>query len=198
MVYRPSSRLVFLFLALQSAICSAAGIQTAPAQAPGANQIQNGSAPKVTEVSGGTSSPFEVSPIVGFMGASALIGARASMNYFPVSLELAAEQVLGRTATLYPITFNAILDLANSTRTIPYGVVGGGLFLTVPLNSVGDQTISSVGLCFGGGFKYFINSRIGIRFETKQLFTRIKNQHDDHQELLIFQSSSLGVVFAFG
>jgi hypothetical protein len=132
------------------------------------------------------------------MGASALIGARASMNYFPVSLELAAEQVLGRTATLYPITFNAILDLANSTRTIPYGVVGGGLFLTVPLNSVGDQTISSVGLCFGGGFKYFINSRIGIRFETKQLFTRIKNQHDDHQELLIFQSSSLGVVFAFG
>jgi opacity protein-like surface antigen len=158
----------------------------------------NASAPTVTEVTGGTSSPFEISPTVGFMGASALIGARASMNYFPVSLELAAEQVLGRTATLYPITFNAILDMANSTRTIPYGLVGGGLFLTVPLNSVGDQTVSSVGLCFGGGFKYFINSKIGIRFETKQLFTRIKNQHDDHQELLIFQSSSLGVVFAFG
>jgi hypothetical protein len=196
MVHSPSYYLLLLFLALQGALHSSAAFQ--PASALGSNPIQNASAPTVTEVSGGTSSPFEISPTVGFMGASALLGARASMNYFPVSLELAAEQVLGRTATLYPITLNAILDLANSTRTVPYGVVGGGLFLTVPLNSVGDQTISSVGLCFGGGFKYFINSRIGIRFETKQMFTRIKNQHDDHQELLIFQSSSLGVVFAFG
>ncbi len=187
--------LLFVILASQNPVSAAALQPSSPTQA---GSIQNASAPTVTEVSGGTSSPFEISPTVGFMGASALLGARASMNYFPVSLELAGEQVLGRTATLYPITFNAILDLANSTRTVPYGIVGGGLFLTVPLNSVGDQTISSVGLCFGGGFKYFINSKIGIRFETKQMFTRIKNQHDDHQELLIFQSSSLGVVFAFG
>ncbi|HKP94478.1 MAG TPA: hypothetical protein VJ385_01855 [Fibrobacteria bacterium] len=168
-----------------------------PVSAP-AGTSRYADAPAVTEVTGGTKSPFEISPTVGFMGASALIGARAGMNYFPVSLELAAEQVLGRTATLYPITFNAILVLANSTRTVPYGIVGGGLFLTVPLNSVGDQTVSSVGLCFGGGFKYYITSKIGIRFETKQLFTRIKHQHDERKDLLIFQSSSLGVVFAFG
>jgi opacity protein-like surface antigen len=141
--------------------------------------------------------PFEFSPNVGFMGGSALIGLRASMG-FPVSCELAVDQVIGRTATLYPITVNAKLDLANSARTVPYGIVGGGLFLTVPLNSVGDQTISSVGLCFGGGLRYYLNSKIGIRFETKQLFTRIDNQQDHRKELLIFQSSSLGVIFAFG
>lgn len=169
-----------------------------PSPATEAASARNAEAPLVTEVSGGTKSPYEISPTVGFMGASALIGARAGMNYFPVSLELAAEQVIGRTATLYPITFNAILVLANSARTVPYGIVGGGLFLTVPLNSVGDETVSSVGLCFGGGFKYYISSKIGIRFETKQLFTRIKNPADERQELLIFQSTSLGVVFAFG
>jgi len=93
---------------------------------------------------------------------------------------------------------NAKLDLANSARTVPYGIVGGGLFLTVPLNSVGDQTISSVGLCFGGGLRYYLSSKIGLRFETKQLFTRIDNQQDHRKELLIFQSTSLGVIFAFG
>jgi opacity protein-like surface antigen len=144
------------------------------------------------------SMPFEVSPTVGFMGGSALLGVRASMNYFPASFELSAEQVMGRTATLYPITFNAKLDLANTTRTVPYGIVGGGLFLTVPLNSIGDQTVSSVGLAFGGGIRYYITSKIGIRFETKQLFTRIDNKLDQSKELLIFQSTSLGVIFAFG
>ena len=68
----------------------------------------------------------------------------------------------------------------------------------MPLNSVSDRTISSVGLCFGGGLRYYLNSKIGIRFETKQLFTRIDNQQDHRKELLIFQSSSLGVIFAFG
>jgi hypothetical protein len=186
-----------LCLALAVRITVVPTLAFQPAASPTGAASQS-AAPSVTAVSGGTASPFEVSPTIGFMGASALLGARASMNYFPVSLELAAEQVLGRTATLYPITFNAVLDLANSTRTVPYGIVGGGLFLTVPLNSVGDQTISSVGLCFGGGFKYYITSRIGLRFETKQLFTRVKNRIDERQELLIFQSSSLGVVFAFG
>ncbi len=90
------------------------------------------------------------------------------------------------------------LDLADSKKTVPYGIVGGGLFLTVPINSVGDQTISSVGLNFGGGLRYYITSRMGIRFETKQLFTRIDNRADHRKELLIFQSSTLGVLFAFG
>jgi len=63
--------------------------------------------------------------------------------------------------------------------------------VTVPINSVGDQTISSIGLNFGGGIRYYITPRIGIRFETKQLFTRIQNRADNRQELLIFQSSTL-------
>lgn len=141
--------------------------------------------------------PFEVSPTVGFMGGSALLGVRAGMGS-PVSLELSAEQVIGRAATLYPLTFNLAYDLNLDSRAIPYGIVGGGLFLTVPLNTVGDETVSSVGIEFGGGLKYFITNSIGIRFETKQLFTRIRNKADNRQELLIFQSTSLGVVFAFG
>lgn len=141
---------------------------------------------------------FEVSPAAGIMGGSALIGVRASMNYHPATLELATDQVMGRTATLFPVTLNAVLDLADSKKTVPYGTIGGGLFLTVPINSVGDQTISSVGLSFGGGLRYYITPKLGIRFETKQLFTRIDNRADHRQELLIFQSSTLGVIFAFG
>lgn len=141
---------------------------------------------------------FEFSPGAGIMGGSMLFGLRISMNYHPVTLELATDQVMGRTATLYPITLNAVLDLAESKKTVPYGIVGGGLFLTVPTNSVGDQTISSVGLNFGGGIRYYFTPRMGLRFETKQLFTRIQNRADNRQELLIFQSSSLGVIFAFG
>ena len=141
---------------------------------------------------------YEFSPAAGLMGGSAVIGMRISMNYHPINLELATDQVMGRTATLFPVTLNAVLDLADSKKTVPYGIIGGGLFLTVPLNSVGDQTVSSIGVNFGGGIRYYINSRIGIRFETKQLFTRINNRTDHRQELLIFQSSSLGVLFAFG
>lgn len=142
-------------------------------------------------------SPFEISPTVGFMGGSALLGVRAGLGN-PAFVELSAEQVIGRTATLYPLTVNLVYDLATGSRAVPYGLVGGGLFLTVPLNTVGDESISSVGLCFGGGLKYFLTRKIGIRFETKQLFTRVRNHADDRQELLFFQSTSLGVVFAFG
>jgi hypothetical protein len=140
--------------------------------------------------------PFEISPTVGFMGGSALLGVRASMGN-PVSLELSAEQIIGRTATLYPLTFNLAYDLSFDARAIPYGIVGGGLFLTVPNNTVGDETVSSVGAEFGGGLKYFVTNTIGIRFESKQAVTRIRNQADDREELLFFQSTSLGVVFAF-
>ena len=140
--------------------------------------------------------PFEISPTVGFMGGSALLGVRVCMGN-PVSLELSAEQIIGRTATLYPLTFNLAYDLSFEARAIPYGIVGGGLFLTVPNNTVGDETVSSVGAEFGGGLKYFVTNAIGVRFETKQAFTRIRNQADNRDELLIFQSTSLGVVFAF-
>jgi hypothetical protein len=199
MAIKPPFPVLCLALALPFTAAVVPSLAVQPSPPSQASAARESIAPSVTEVNGGRmQTPFEISPTVGFMGASPLIGARASMNYFPVSLELAAEQVIGRTATLYPVTFNAILDLAESARTVPYGIVGGGLFLTVPMNSVGDRTVSSVGLCFGGGFKYFITSKIGIRFETKQLFTRIKSQTSDREDLLIFQSSSLGVVFAFG
>jgi hypothetical protein len=181
-------------LAMHLAALSATAFQ--PGSAGSEPPSRSTSAVSVTDARPIEKMPFEVSPNVGFMGGSALIGLRASMG-FPVSCELAVDQVIGRAATLYPITANAKLDLTHSGKTVPYGIVGGGLFLTVPLNSVGDETISSVGLCFGGGLRYYINSKIGIRFETKQLFTRIDNQQDHRKELLIFQSSSLGVIFAF-
>lgn len=179
------------FLVLFSSLCAGAvgyaRAETLSLQQPAATELQKAR----------VGLPFEVSPTVGFMGGSALLGVKASMGN-PASLELGVEQVIGRTATLYPLTFNLVFDMALGTRAIPYGIVGGGLFLTVPLNTVGDQTVSSVGLNFGGGMKYFITNSIGIRFETKQLFTRIDNKVDARKELLIFQSTSLGVVFAFG
>ena len=55
-----------------------------------------------------------------------------------------------------------------------------------------------VGFNFGGGLRYYLSPKIGIRFETKQLFTRVDSQVTLRKELLIFQSSSLGVIFAFG
>jgi hypothetical protein len=141
---------------------------------------------------------YEISPDAGFMGGSAMIGVRAAMNYHPVTLEMAASQVVGATAALYPVTLSVVLDLARLATVVPYGTVGGGLFLTVPTNSVGDETISSIGVSFGGGLRYYLSQRLGIRFETRQLFTRIDNRLDGREEILIFQSSSLGVIFAFG
>jgi hypothetical protein len=159
--------------------------------------------PTASTSSSGRSTPassgagYEISPTVGFMGGSALLGLRAAMNYRPVTLELSAEQVMGRTATLFPLTVNAILDLAPASRAVPFAILGGGLFLTVPANTVGDQTVSSMGANFGGGLRFYLGPKLGLRFETKQLFTRVTNHLDDRQELLIFQSSSLGVIFAF-
>lgn len=142
---------------------------------------------------------WEISPALGIMGGSALLGLRASMLYRPVTLEAVAEQVMGRAATLYPITVNAILDLAAPARVVPFAVIGGGLFLTVPSNSVGDETVSAMGANFGGGLRFYLNRKLGIRFESKQLFTRVQNRLDSQarEELLIFQSTSLGVIFAF-
>jgi opacity protein-like surface antigen len=133
------------------------------------------------------------------MGGSAVLGIKASMTYRPVTLEASADQVMGRAATLYPLTVNAVLDMARPQRVVPFAIVGGGLFLTVPSNSVGDETVSTMGLNFGGGLRFYINRFLGVRFETKQLFTRVANrlEAEKREELLIFQSSSLGVIFAF-
>lgn len=186
-----------LFLAILShATLRAAPAYVTPASMPAASSDSDSPGAGVQP---GLRNPlFEFSPTAGFMGGSALIGLRASMNYRPVTLEMSAEQVMGLRATLYPLTLNIVLDLADSRKTVPYGIVGGGLFLTAPVNSVGDEVVSSVGLNFGGGLRYYILPKLGIRFETKQLFTRIDNRQDHRKELLIFQSTSLGVIFAFG
>src|SRR5271157_3450687 len=55
---------------------------------------------------------FEVSPHTGMMGSSGTFGLKLMTTYSSFSLELAAEQVIGKTANLYPISVNAVLNLA--------------------------------------------------------------------------------------
>lgn len=140
---------------------------------------------------------FEVSPYTGLMGGSGTFGLRLGMNYSSFHLELAGEQVIGKTANLYPISVNAILNLSTRSNLIPYGAVGAGLLLTVPTTSIGDETVSSIGFNFGGGARYFLSGNFGIRAEAKQYVTNVKNQRDENDELLFFQEFTLGVAFMF-
>ena len=178
-----------VLLSLALALASAAQALVHRTDLPASSPVSERGAPAGTG--------YEISPTAGMMGGSALLGVRAAMNYRPITLELSAEQVMGRTATLFPLTVNAILDLAARTRVVPFAIVGGGLFLTVPANTVGDETVSTMGANFGGGLRIYLGPKLGVRFETKQLFTRVDNRLDGRDELLIFQSSSLGVIFAF-
>lgn len=73
---------------------------------------------------------FEVSPYTGAMGKSGIIGLRLSMNYSSLNLEFAGEQIIGRAANLYPLALNFLLNLFTKGRLLPYGVLGGGLFIT--------------------------------------------------------------------
>jgi hypothetical protein len=140
---------------------------------------------------------FEVTPHVGFMGGSTLMGASGAMLYHGFSLEASADQVLGRFATLYPLTLNLVLNLAQTRHVVPFGLVGGGLLLVKAENTVGDKMISTLGVHVGIGVRYYVNSRFGFRFESKQYFTEVDNKSEGHPELLIYQSSSLGVIVAF-
>jgi hypothetical protein len=138
---------------------------------------------------------FEISPHSGMMGGSGTFGLKLSMNYSSFNLELAGEQVIGRTANLYPLSVNALLNLSTRSRLIPYGVVGGGLFLTVPTNSLGDETVSTLGVNFGGGARYYITRTFGVRVEVKQYVTSVRSERDLNTELLFFQEVSVGVTF---
>ncbi|MFN0159344.1 MAG: outer membrane beta-barrel protein [Bacteroidota bacterium] len=140
---------------------------------------------------------FEVSPHTGLMGGSGTFGLRLGMNYSSFHLELAGEQVIGKTANLYPISVNAILNLSTRSNLIPYGAVGVGLLLTVPTTSIGDETVSSIGFNFGGGARYYLTRNFGIRAEAKQYVTNVKNQRDQNDELLFFQEFTVGVAFMF-
>jgi len=140
---------------------------------------------------------IELSPHTGIMGGSGTFGLRFSMNYGAFNFELAGEQVIGRTANLYPISVNALLNLSTKGNLFPYGVVGGGLMLTVPTTTVGDQTVSTLSVNFGGGARYYLNSLFGLRLEGKQYITSVRNERDQNDELLFFQEVSLGVTFLF-
>jgi len=138
---------------------------------------------------------FEIAPHTGLMGSSGTFGLKLSMNYSAFTLELAGEQVIGRTANLYPISVNALLNLSTRGQLIPYGTVGGGLLLTVPTNTIGDQTVSTLGVNFGGGARYYITKTFGFRVEGKQYVTSVSNDRESKNELLFFQEVSVGVTF---
>ena len=138
---------------------------------------------------------FEISPHTGMMGGSGTFGLRLSMNYSSFNLELAGEQVIGKTANLYPLSVNALLNLTTRGRLIPYGAVGGGLLLTVPTNSLGDETVTTLGVNFGGGARYYITKSFGVRVEVKQYVTSVRSERELNNELLFFQEFSVGVTF---
>jgi len=138
---------------------------------------------------------FEISPHTGFMGGSGTFGIRLAMNYGTFTFELAGEQVIGKTADLYPLSVNAVLNLSTSGQLIPYGTVGAGLMLTVPSNTIGDETVSTLGLTFGGGARYYLTDVFGLRLEGKQYITSVKADQDQQDELLFFQEVSFGVTF---
>lgn len=140
---------------------------------------------------------FEISPHTGLMGSSGTFGVRLSMNYSSLNLELAGEQVIGKTANLYPISVNVILNLATRGRLIPYGAVGAGLWMTVPTNTIGDKTVTTLGLNFGGGARYYVSRSFGFRIEAKQYLTSVSSARDLKDELLFFQEVSVGVTFMF-
>lgn len=140
---------------------------------------------------------FEISPHTGAMGGSGMFGMRLSMNYSALNMEVAAAQAIGESANLYPITLNFLLNLSTTGRLLPYGLVGGGLFMTVPTNAIGTGTVSTMGVNFGGGARFYLNNTFGFRLEAKQYLTNVSNELESRDELFIFQEISLGVTFMF-
>jgi hypothetical protein len=154
---------------------------------------KSGGEQRMIDLSNGVS--FEISPHTGFMGGSGTFGLRLSMNYSSLNIELAGEQVIGKLANLYPVSVNAVLNLSTRSTLIPYGAVGAGLMITVPTNTIGDETVSSIGLNFGGGARYYLTRSFGFRVEAKQYITSVSNQRELKDELLFFQELSVGVTF---
>ena len=162
---------------------------------PGFAQGEETKPEQVIDLNNGVA--LELSPHTGIMGGSGTFGLRFAMNYGAFNFEIAGEQVIGNTANLYPISVNAILNLSTKGKLFPYGVVGGGLMLTVPTNTVGDETVSTLSANFGAGARYYLNDFFGFRLEGKQYITSVKSERDENSELLFFQEISLGVTFLF-
>jgi hypothetical protein len=153
--------------------------------------------PRPALVDLGESVKFEACPHTGLMGSSGVFGLKLLMTYSSFSMELSGEQVIGKTANLYPISLNALLNLATKGRLIPYGSVGAGLWLTVPTTALGAETVSTIGINFGGGARYYITRTFGIRVEAKQYVTSVSSTRELKDELLFFQEVSIGVTFLF-
>lgn len=188
-----SSKSLYRAIALAAAL--SAGITGLRAQATDIKPPAKVAQPPLVDFGEGVT--FEISPHTGLMGSSGTFGLKMLMNYSSLSLEIAGEQVIGRTANLYPISLNAILNLSTRGRLLPYGSVGAGLFLTVPTNALGAETVSTLGINFGGGARYYITRSFGIRLEGKQYITSVSSDRDLKDELLFFQEVSLGVTFLF-
>lgn len=140
---------------------------------------------------------FELSPHTGFMDGSGVFGLDASMNYKTINLEFSAGQVIGETADLFPLDVNLVFNLSGNGKIVPFGMVGAGLLLTVPSTSIGNNTVSTLGINFGGGLRFYLTDTFGLRVGVNQYLTNIENQRDQNEELLIFQEVSLGVIFVF-
>lgn len=140
---------------------------------------------------------FELSPHTGFMDGGGEFGLDLGMNYKSLSLEFSVAQVIGKTADLFPLNVNLILNFANKGKIIPYGGVGAGLLLTVPTTTIGNKTLSNLGINFGGGLRYYLSDEFGLKFGVSQYLTNVKNSRDNYEELLIFQEVTLGVIFVF-
>jgi hypothetical protein len=138
---------------------------------------------------------FEITPHTGMMGGSGIFGLRLGANYGVLQIELAGEQVIGRTANMYPVTASAMLNLTTRGRLIPYGTVGVGLLLTVPTNTIGDRSVSTLGVSFGGGARYFVTPSFGFRAEVKQYMTSVSHSTEPGNKLLFFQELTMGVAF---
>ena len=140
---------------------------------------------------------FELSPNTGFMDGSGQFGLDVSMNYKSFNLEFSGAQVIGETADLYPLNVNLLFNLATKGKMIPYGGVGVGLLLTVPSTTIGNKTLSSLGVNFGGGVRFYLSDEFGLRIGVNQYLTNIESKRDESEELLIFQEVTLGVIFIF-
>jgi hypothetical protein len=151
--------------------------------------------PALVDLTRGVS--FEVAPHTGMMGSSGLFGLKLAMIYGTLTLEMAGEQVIGKTANLFPISLNLVLNLATRGRLIPYGAVGAGLWLTVPTTALGAETVSTLGINFGGGARYFFTRAFGVRLEAKQYITTVRSERELQEELLFFQEVCLGVTVLF-
>lgn len=140
---------------------------------------------------------FEVAPHTGIMNGSGIFGLKLAMNYSALSLELSGEQVIGKTANLYPLQFNIAYNLAKTGQLLPFASVGGGLFMTVPTNALGSKTVSTMGFNFGAGARYYMTRSFGFRMELRQHMTRVNNELTAQNEFLRFTEVAVGITFMF-